>query len=144
MSMVKWEPVRELARLRDEMDRIFGRSLEESFSIPGQKWSPAVDVSDENGNLIVKADLPGVKKENVDITATDDTITIQAHTEEEKEEKKEGYLRRERCSGSFQRTLPLPAKVDAGKAQATFQDGTVTITMPKVAEAANGKKIVLQ
>jgi HSP20 family protein len=141
MSLVKWEPMHELSRLRDEMDRVFGHMAGEVFPADGQKWGPAVDVREEDDRLIVKADLPGVKKDDVDITATEDSITIQGHSEEEKEEKKDGYYRRERHSGSFSRVLPLPAMVDADKAQAEFKDGTVTITLPKVAKAPKGRKV---
>jgi HSP20 family protein len=144
MSLAKWEPMHELARVWDEMDRIFGRVAGEIFPGDGQQWSPSVDIREENGNLVVKADLPGVKKDDVDITATEDSITIQGHSEEEKEEKKDGYYRRERRSGSFSRVLPLPAMVDADKALAEFKDGTVTITLPKVAEVPTGKKVEIQ
>jgi HSP20 family protein len=144
MSLAKWEPMQELVRLRDEMDRIFGRSIEGSFAGDGQTWIPSVDVREENGNLVVKADLPGVKKEDVSITATEDALTIQGKNLEEKEEKKEGYYRRERRSGSFARTLSLPVAVDADKAQASFQDGTITITLPKTKQAAKAKKVAIK
>jgi HSP20 family protein len=144
MSLVKWEPMQELVRLRDEMDRIFGRSIEGTFAGDGQMWSPSVDVHEENGNLVIKADLPGVKKEDVNIMATEDALTIQGKSQEEKEEKKEGYYRHERRSGSFARTLPLPVAVDADKAQASFKDGTITITLPKIDQATKAKKVAIQ
>lgn len=144
MSLVKWEPMRELTRLRNEMDRLFNQSYGELAPDGTTLWSPTVDVREEDGNLIVKADLPGVKKDDVEITATDEAVTIEGHTQEEKEEQKAGYYHRERCSGHFLRTVPLPVPVDAEKAQATFSDGTVTITLPKVAEAPQGKKVEIQ
>jgi HSP20 family protein len=144
MSLVKWEPTHELTRLRDEVDRLFTRTFEGFSPLHSEAWSPSVDMHEENGNIIVKADLPGVKKEDVEITTTDDAITIKGQTKEEKEEKKEGYYRHERRSGSFLRTLPLPVAVDADKAQAVFEDGTVTITLPKGAEAPKGKKVAIQ
>lgn len=78
--------------MRDEMDRIFGRVAGEVLPTDGQKWSPWVDVREENGHLIVKADLPSVKKEDVEITATEDAITIEGRSQEETEEQKAGYL----------------------------------------------------
>lgn len=144
MSLVKWEPMHELVKLHDEMDRIFGRSLGEAFNGGKQMWSPSVDLREENGNLIVKADMPGVKKEDVTITATEDSITIQGKSQEETEDKQDNYYRRERRSGSFHRTLSLPAAVDADKAQASFKDGTVTITLPKVEQASKTKTINVQ
>jgi HSP20 family protein len=141
MSLMKWEPARELSRVRDEMDRIFSQTLGAQTPDGTALWSPTVDVREENGNIIVEADLPGVKKEDVEITATDDSITLEGHTQSEKEEKKDGYYRRERRSGRFLRTLPLPVTVDAEKAQASFNDGTITVTLPKVAEAPKGRKV---
>ena len=137
MSLVKMEPMRDLARLRDEMDRVFLHPFDERMR------TPAVDVREENGNLVVKADLPGIKKEDVDITATEDALTIRGNTTEETEEENEGYYRRERRCGSFLRTLPLPVAVDADKAQAKFEDGAVTITLPKVERAPQGKKVAV-
>lgn len=141
MSLVRWEPMRELAHLRDEMDRLFGQSFRDLPLVNGNGWPPAVDVREVDGKLQIKADLPGVKRENVEITATDEAITIEGHTLEESEEKKEGYFHRERRSGHFMRTVPLPVAVDTDKVEATFEDGTLTITLPKVAEAPKGKKI---
>jgi HSP20 family protein len=144
MALVKWEPMQELAKLHDEMDRIFGRSLGEASNGTKQMWNPLVDVREEDGNIVVKADMPGVKKENVTITATEDSITIQGKSQEETEDKKDNYYRRERRCGSFHRVLSLPATIDADKAQASFQDGTVTITLPKIEQTSKAKTINVQ
>jgi HSP20 family protein len=141
MSLVKWEPMRELARLRDEMDRVFARTMEETFPQANGAWMPSVDVQEQNGTLVVKADLPGIKREDVEITATEDALTITGHTEEEEEKKQEGYYRRERRSGAFLRTIPLPVPVDADKAEAVFKHGMVTVTLPKAAVKPTGKKV---
>lgn len=140
MSNVRWEPVRELSRLRDEIDRFFSRSIVGDPLNTGL-WSPSVDMHEEDGKLIVKADLPGVKKEDVEITTTEDAITLEAQTVEAKAEAKHGYYYRERCTGHFLRTLPLPVPVDADHAQAVFEDGTLTIALPKLARAPKGKKV---
>lgn len=132
---------KELARLQDEMERFFTRTFGGAPALVDGSWSPSVDVHESNGNLIVKADLPGVKKEDVEITATEDSLKIEGHTSKESEEKGENFYRRERQSGRFLRVIPLPMPVDVKKAEAAFQDGTVTITLPKAAEAPKGQKI---
>jgi HSP20 family protein len=139
MSLI--QESKELARLQNEVEGFFNRTFG-GFPLLGTTWAPSVDVKDVNGNLIVKADLPGVKRENVEITATDHSLTIEGSTSEELEEKKANYYRQERRSGQFVRVIPLPATVDVNKTEAKFEDGTVTITLPKVAEAQpQGKKI---
>lgn len=144
MSLVKWEPMRELSRLRDEMDRVFGQSFGEIASEGFDVLKPAVDVHEAGDNLVIKADLPGIKKENVEISTNGDSITIEGHSEEEKEDKKNGYYRRERRAGRFLRTVPFPVAADSAKAVATFADGTLTITIPKSAGASQMKKIELK
>lgn len=132
---------KELARLQNEVEGFFSRTFG-GFPHIGTSWAPSVDVQDVGGNLVVKADLPGVKKENVEITATEHSLTIQGRTSEEHEEKTDNYYRQERRSGQFLRTIPLPASIDVNGTAAKFEDGTVTITLPKVAKAQpDGKKI---
>lgn len=139
MSLI--QESKELARLQNELEGFFGRTFG-GFPALGNSWAPSVDVQDADGNLIVKADLPGVKKENVDITATDHSLTIEGRTSEEHEEKKDNYYRQERRSGHFLRVIPLPASIDVNNTEAKFENGTVTITLPKVSETPpQGKKV---
>jgi HSP20 family protein len=131
-------PVREtssaLARLHDEIDRMF-----HEFSLPGffpfgterGRWTPALDLYEKNGNLVVEAELPGIPKDAVKIACTDHTLTIQGEMKKEEEEKKEGYYRAERRYGSFYRIVNLPEGVDFDRAKAEFKDGVLTITLPK-------------
>lgn len=148
MNLVRWPPVDELTRLHDEMDRIFHRVFGDvQARQPASRegiWSPAVDLYEEGNNLVIKTDLPGVKKEDLNVTTTDEGVTIDAKMEEKKEEKKGAYYRCERRSGRFLRSIPLPATVNAEKAQAVFKDGTLTLTLPKAAEAPKGKKVPVQ
>jgi len=92
---------------------------------------PKVDLVDRDKEILVKAELPGVKKEDLDVTMTDDTVTLKAKTKSEKEEEKGEYHRHEISQGEFQRTLTLPEAVDTGKASASFKDGILELTIPK-------------
>jgi HSP20 family protein len=145
MSITRWEPFSELVTLRDAMDRLF----EESFVRPGRllTWPGAgtvpVDMYEQDGNVIVKAPLPGVKPEDVDISVVGDTLTIKGETKEEREVKEENIIRRERRFGAFSRSLSLPTPVDTSKASATFENGVLTLTMP-VAEEAKPKQIKIR
>jgi HSP20 family protein len=119
------------------MDRMFQEFTLPSFfrrlPEPG-RWAPALDLYEKGNDLIVEAELPGIPKDAVKISCTDQTLTIQGETKKEAEEKKEGYYRAERCYGSFHRTVTLPESVDYGKAKAEFRDGVLKITLPKMAK----------
>jgi HSP20 family protein len=148
MKPALWEPVREFSRLRDEMDNLFGRVFGDSsvLKLPSGRdgWMPSVDVYEEEDAIVVKADLPGVKKENVNITGTENALTIEGQLEEEKEEKKDNYYSRERRVGRFHRTISMPMTVDMEKAKATFKDGIVTISLPKIEELPKGTRIEIE
>lgn len=99
---------------------------------PFEGRAPKVDVIDRDHEVVVKAELPGVKKEDLDVTVGDNSITIRATTKQESKEEKENYYRSEISSGSFMRTVGLPSAVDADKAKAKFADGVLEMTLPKV------------
>jgi HSP20 family protein len=99
------------------------------------EWAPSVDVAETNGDITVTAELPGVKQEEVEISITDDVLTLKGEKKEEKEVKEKNYHRIERSYGSFQRSIGLPTGVQADKAKATYKDGILSITVPKVEEA---------
>ena len=142
MSITRWEPLSELMSLRDAMDRLF----EESFVRPGRLlgWPSAgmvpVDMYQEDNNVVVKAPLPGVKPEDIDISVVGETLTIKGETRQEKEVKAENMIRQERRFGAFSRTVSLPSPVDTSKANATFENGVLTLTLP-IAEEAKPKAI---
>jgi HSP20 family protein len=106
----------------------------------GAAWAPAIDVHEEKDGYIVKAELPGVKREDVSLSLEEDVLTIKGERREEKEEKREGYLRRERAYGAFQRTLQLPRPVKAEAVSAEFKDGVLKIRLPK-ADTAKSREI---
>jgi len=120
------------------MDRLF----EESFIGPRRRESSApaegtlaLDMYQTEDSIVVKSTVPGVKPDDIDITISGSTLSISGETTEEEEVKEENYIRRERRHGSFSRSVVLPEGVDPDKAEATFDDGILTLTIPKVAEA---------
>jgi len=123
-----------LARLHDEIDRMFQEVARSGF-LPfwpeRGRWAPALDVYEKGNDLIVEAELPGIPREAVKVTCTDNTLTIQGETKKQEEEKREGYYRAERRYGSFYRSVTLPEPVDFEKAKAQFKDGVLQITLPK-------------
>ena len=97
--------------------------------------TPRVDVADRDDDIMVRADVPGVKKENLDITLTDNTITIKGKTSEEKKEEKGDYFRSETLKGSFSRTMYLPSDVDGNRAESTIKNGMLEVVVPKLEKA---------
>ena len=96
---------------------------------------PKVDIVDQDDDILVRADIPGVKKEDLDVTLTDNTITLKGCTIKEKEEKNGDYYRSETMKRSFSRVMPLPSEVDGSKAKSTFKDGVLEVVVPKLEKA---------
>ncbi len=138
MSIVRWEPFRELMSLRQAMDRLF----EESFVRPsrikeffGEEEQPLIDMYQTAKEVVVKAALPGVKPEEVEVTITGDTLSIKGETKVKEEVKREDYLYQEHRYGAFSRSVKLPADLKTDKAEATFENGILTLTIPRSEEA---------
>jgi HSP20 family protein len=125
-AVTRWEPFAELGELRSRFDRLFA----DLYGDRERSWTPAMDVVRDNGNLVIHADVPGIKPEEVKIEVADDILTVSGHHEETKEEKEKDYLRRERRSGSFMRSVALPAGVDPKKIKAKTRNGVVEVTIP--------------
>lgn len=150
--MDRWfDPFEELRRMQERMYRIFGE-IEPSFMerkmLPATGGElatvePFVDVIDKGDKVVVAADVPGVEKEDLSVNISGDRLEISAERKKEAEEKKEGYVRRERTYTSYYRLVPLPAEVDGDKADATFENGVLEISMPKV-KAIEKKKIEIK
>jgi HSP20 family protein len=143
MAIERWDPFREAVSLRDAMNSLF----QDSFVRPtggagggGGLASLPLDVSENDNEFVIKGSLPGVKPEEVQITILGDTVTIQGETRAEQEKKGERWHVRERRFGSFQRSLSLGTAVNADKAQAQFEHGVLTLTLPK-SEAAKPRQI---
>ena len=136
MTMIRWDPFREIMSLRNAMDRLF----EDSFVHPTRVWPElgggqlAIDMYQTDDDVVVKASLPGLKPEEVDISVTGDTLTIRGEHKEEKEVKQEDYLYKERRYGVYNRSVTMPVQVKAEKAEAVFDNGILTLTLPKAEE----------
>ena len=138
-----------MRRFGEEMDRLFedfdlGRELMPRSLAQMAEWSPQVEVTERDGQLIVRADLPGVSKDDVQVELRDDAILIRGQRKQEREEKREGYYRSERAYGSFYRQIPLPNGVKTENATATFRDGVLEITMPAPQGEARGRQLQIQ
>jgi HSP20 family protein len=124
--LTRWEPFAEMSELRGRFDRMFDDLIDSRE----RSWAPAIDVVHDNGNLVVRADVPGIKPEEVKIEVEDDILTVSGEHEEKKEEHDKRYLRRERRYGSFRRSMALPAGVEAKKIKAKTHDGIVEVVIP--------------
>ncbi len=139
MTMItRWEPFHESRRLHDMIDRFMDRSFLDRpwFGEPASGMLP-LDVYQTEDEFVVKASIPGIKPDEIDISVRGDTLTIQGQTRSETEREDEGqvqYLLRERRYSSFSRSVTLPASVDSSKASAEFENGILTLTLPKVEE----------
>jgi HSP20 family protein len=137
MALVRWEPVRELHTLQQEMNRLFGSFFDSPSASTGgnggtmRHWIPAMDLVETKQHFILRADLPGLSQEDVKIELEDDVLTISGERKAEHEEQREGYYRIERSSGRFARSLTLPEGVDANRIEATFRDGVLEVRVPK-------------
>ena len=133
-NITRWEPFREMMSLRDLMDRLMDEPFTRSGASSALRSGPAVDMLQTDDEVVVKASLPGVKPEDINISITGDVLTIRGDLSEEKSTKEPTYHIRERRYGSFSRTIPLPTVVVADKAQADFENGILVLTLPKAEE----------
>lgn len=128
-------PLRELARLENEINRFFRELVpEEKFETQITVWSPRVDVYEKDNNLIVEAEIPGATKENIEVKVKDKSIIIKGEVKREEEKKEENYYRSERFYGKFERILPLPTDVKVEETKASFENGILKLTIPKVSQ----------
>lgn len=143
-GITPWEPLEGtgLDNLRNEMDNIFDRFFGLS---PAPRWAasrwapeawmPAVDVIEDNDSVIVRAALPNINKDNLEVKVSENVVTLNGRIEEEKEDKGRNYYLRELRTGSFRRDIPLPSEVESEKVSASYRQGVLTITLPKIKEA---------
>jgi len=135
MALIRWSPFRELASFQDEMNKLFNeffsrRSRGEEISL----WAPALDISETDDEIRIKAELPGVKKEDVSISISNNILVIRGEKKREVEEEKENFHRVERIYGSFHRSLELPSVVQTENVEASFEGGVLNIVLPKSEE----------
>jgi HSP20 family protein len=136
MALIRWEPVRELNTIQNEMNRLFNTFFDPSSTPAGhagtaRRWIPAMDLVEAENDFVLRADLPGLTEKDVNIELEDNVLTISGERKAEHEERKEGYYRVERASGSFSRSLTLPEGVDPSKVSASFTNGVLEVRIPK-------------
>jgi len=137
-NLTRWEPVHEMMTLREAMDRLFDDAFTRPFSLSregGSSWSsPAIDMYQTEDDIVVKAALPGIKADEVQINVTNDILTIRGETKHEEEKNDKSWHIREQRWGAFERSVRLPTGVMSDKAKADFDNGVLTITLPKSEE----------
>ncbi|HEY7536266.1 MAG TPA: Hsp20/alpha crystallin family protein [Thermodesulfobacteriota bacterium] len=141
MALMKWTPPKEIERWFEDLfeepflPRMWRKfpSLRKLKELEG--ISPSVDMFDKKDEIVVKAEIPGIEKEDINISISDNTLTIKGETKKEEEVKEEDYYYAERSYGSFARTLSLPAKVNADKVKASFKNGILEVHLPKAEES---------
>jgi HSP20 family protein len=143
MELVRWRPRTRLPIVQDDIDRAFERLMRQwaspvSFSEAG--WNPSVDVIETDDEIVVKAEIPGVSMDDIDLTVENNRMILSGEKKQEHEEKDDNYYLMERSYGSFRRIFVLPAQADAERVVASYEDGLLTVTVPK-SEVAKGMKI---
>jgi HSP20 family protein len=144
-NLIRWEPIRELDGMRDAFDRLFDENISRPW--PRAFWDvasvPTMDLYQTEESVVVKMGLPGVKPEDIQVSVTNGVLNIRGEVKEEKEEKEKTYHLRERRYGSFSRSVTLPSNVSVDKSDAVFENGVLTLTLPK-AEEAKAKTITVK
>jgi len=135
-NLTRWEPAREMMTLREAMDRLFDDAFTTPLSVRNG-WSmgtPAIDMYQTDNEVVVKASIPGVKSDEVQINITGDVLTLKGEVKHEEERKDRAWHIREQRFGSFERSVALPTAVKTDQAEAVFENGVLTITLPKADE----------
>jgi HSP20 family protein len=139
MALVKWDPARELDLLQGDMNRLFdtffqGRGLNGAAANGSRRWIPPMDLAETDEEFVLRADLPGLDREDLEIEVKDNVLTISGERQAEHEDRKEGYHRVERSFGRFSRSLDLPDGIDATAVTAGFERGVLEVRIPKPEE----------
>jgi HSP20 family protein len=134
MTLVRWDPFRELEDMSERLNRVFSRPTlrntgKENLTVAD--WMPTVDISENESEYLIKAELPEVRKEDVKVTVENGVLTLQGERRQEKEEKGRRFHRVERSYGSFVRSFTLPESVDEGGVKAEYKDGVLALHLPK-------------
>ncbi|MFQ5839912.1 MAG: Hsp20/alpha crystallin family protein [Candidatus Methylomirabilales bacterium] len=147
MAIVRWDPFQDLMTIRDRMNRLFeetltrGRDREEPAALGS--WVPAVDIYETADSIVLKAEVPGARREDIDIQVRDNTLILRGERRVEKDVQEENYLRVERSYGAFHRAFTLPTIIQQDKIKAVFKDGVLEVSLPK-AEEAKPKRVKVE
>jgi HSP20 family protein len=146
MALVRWEPVRELSSLQNDMNRLFNTFFDTPTAGTGnasRRWIPAMDLVETDDQFVLKADLPGLTDEDVHIDVEGDVLTVSGERKAEHEDRREGYVRVERPFGAFRRSLTLPEGVDPEAVSASFDRGVLEVRIPKP-EQRKPRRVAIQ
>jgi HSP20 family protein len=138
MAVVRWDPFREFGMLQDRMNRLFddaGRGWRSDEPAATTSWSPSVDIFETEGEIVVKAELPGMDRKDIALHLENNVLSLRGERRFEKETKEENYHRIERSYGNFSRSFSIPATVDEEKIRADYKDGVLKIVLPKKEQA---------
>jgi len=143
-TLTRWEPIRDLLALEGQMARLLGDNFNrvpagENFGT----WAPLVDIYEEGDKIVLRAEIPGASKDDIDVKVENGTLTIRGEKKQEKQVDSETAYRIERFYGSFSRSFVLPTSIDAGKIKATYKDGVLEVVVPKADEAKPKKVQIL-
>lgn len=133
-NLIRWNPLREMTEMRNLMDRAFDDFFSRSPISYEGLGAVEINMLQTNDDVVIKASIPGVKPEDINISVTGDNLTIRGEVKEDEEYKEANYHVKEMRYGSFSRSIPLPSKVDSDKAKAEFENGVLKLTLPKVEE----------
>jgi HSP20 family protein len=134
MALIRWEPVREISSIQNEVNRLFDAFFDTpvgASGAPGRRWVPAMDLVESDDHFVLRADLPGVAESDVKVELEDAVLTVSGERKAEHEQRKEGYHRVERAYGAFSRSLTLPEGIDPDAVEATFERGVLEVRVPK-------------
>ena len=134
MSVVRYDPFRDLRTLQEEVNRLFSTNLTQGFGGEGLgrgPWNPSVDIYENQDNIVLEAELPGMNRDDFELTVENNVITLRAERQSEKQEDSDNYHRVDRSYGSFTRSFTLPQTVSADTATAEYRNGVLRVTLPK-------------
>lgn len=146
-DLVRFEPLRGLLDIRDAFDRLFERSMLDKKLDISEKlmFAPKIEIHDKKKEILVKAELPGIEKNDVEVTVEQGNLVIKGESKKEEEKEEKGYYYSERSYGSFFRSIALPTEIEEEKIKAAYKDGILTITLPKSVKAKEkGKAITVE
>jgi len=143
-NLMTWDPFHEVSTMRDDMERFFDSMLGRYPRERAQTlWAPAIDIEETNDSMVIRAELPGMNKDEIKVTVAEDTVTISGERKYESEKKDRTFHRVERAYGSFQRTVMLPVSVQGDKAVASYKAGVLELVLPK-AERVKAREITVE
>jgi HSP20 family protein len=134
-----WNPFHDMERIQNEMNRLFDTSLvnweDRDTGLLERAWNPAIDVYDSKDSIIVKADIPGMKKDEIDVSVHNDTLIIRGEKKHQNQSKDKNHVRTERYYGSFNRAIRLPSDVETSRVEAFYKNGVLELLLPKREES---------